>query len=239
MRSGKYLSKQMAAMLLIVSMVFTSINIMPHTVSAEDKNLQSTIYEGEGYEVIFRVTSRWADAFNANVTIKNTGDKVIDNWALGFHMPCEIKNIWNGVVAETEDSGYVIKNDESNQDIAVGKSVNFGFEAVCSGEIDLPDTFELLCFEEMVLSYKYEITLQVTDDWESGYSGQIHIKNISDELIEDWRLEFDFADSINRFSDAKMLEHNENRYCIKNTGYNAILNLTKQLLLDLAGPRGT
>lgn len=41
----------------------------------------------EGYEINFKVTIQWNNGFNGNVTITNTSDAVIDNWAIGFDMP--------------------------------------------------------------------------------------------------------------------------------------------------------
>ena len=68
----------------------------------DENSTQSTVYKGEGYEVTFTVTSQWAEAFNADVTIKNTSNKVIDNWAIGFFMPYEITKVWNGVETPSE-----------------------------------------------------------------------------------------------------------------------------------------
>ena len=125
--------RQVLALLLIVAMVVTTMQISPVQAQAATKANLVTTYDGEGYTVTFKVTSQWSGAFNADVTVKNTSDKVIDNWAIGFAMPYEITKIWNGVVKTSENGMYEIKNAGSNQDIAVGKSVSFGFSAKADG----------------------------------------------------------------------------------------------------------
>ena len=230
--------RQVLALLLIVAMVVTTIQISPVQAQAATKaNLQTT-YDGEGYTVTFKVTSQWSGAFNADVTIKNTSDKVIDNWAIGFAMPYEITKIWNGVVKSNENGMYEIKNDGSNQDIAVGKSVNFGFSAKADGVLVLPSAYELLCFEEIVANDSYEISFKVTSDWKSAFNGEIRIKNISEVTIEDWKLEFDFDHKIDRFWTAEILKQEGNHYYIKNAGYNANIKPGETVVLGFAGNPG-
>lgn len=100
---------------------------------ASKEKIEET-YVGDGYEVNFKVTSQWNDGFNGNVTITNTSDTVIDNWLIGFELPHEITNIWNGVISYKDDDFYIIKNAGHNQDINVNQSVNFGFTASYVGE---------------------------------------------------------------------------------------------------------
>lgn len=138
--------KRFFAMVLMIVLVFTSIQTTPvkaDTANADQQN--QTIFTGEGFDVLFQVTSQWDGAFNADVTIENTSDKVIDNWAVEFQMPYEITNIWNGIVESCENGKYVIKNAGSNQDIGIGQSVNFGFSANGVGTLVLPEN--ILCYQ--------------------------------------------------------------------------------------------
>lgn len=197
-----------------------------------------TTYEGDGYEVSYRITSSWDSAFNAAVTVRNTSDAVIDNWTVAFQLPYEITNIWNGVIKSNENGKYVIKNTGDNQDIAVGSAINFGFSANCTTKIELPDAFELLCFEEELKSDQYEIETKVLNDWGQGFNGEISIKNISDQMIEDWKLEFDFDHSITSFWTAEIVAQEGNHYYIKNAGYNANIKPGETLTLGFGANPG-
>ena len=238
MRYKKERVKHSLAVFLVLLMIFSTLQVSPQKVRAAVKSPTETTYKGEGYEVNFKVTSSWTGAFNADVTIKNTSDAVIDNWAIGFSMPYEITNIWNGVVKSKEDGMYIIKNAGSNQDIAAGNSVSFGFSAKASGEIMLPDKFDMLCYEEVVAQDKYEVSFRVTSDWGQAFNGEITIKNVSDAAIEDWKLEFDFDRKIDRFWTANIIKSEGNRYCIKNAGYNANINPGQSVTLGFSGSPG-
>lgn len=80
------------AIMLVIILMSTSTGLTANYVRAKSKNQMSSVYIGEGYEVTFKVTSQWTGAFNADVSIRNTSDKIIDNWALGFDMPYGITN---------------------------------------------------------------------------------------------------------------------------------------------------
>lgn len=238
MKVKKAYSKGLISILLILTMLispFTNVQA-----AKKDKNsTQSTVYKGEGYEVTFKITSQWADAFNADVTIKNTSNKVIDNWAIGFYMPYDITKIWNGVVESNEEGFCIIKNAGSNQDITAGNKVNFGFTVKCTGVLQLPNEFQLLCIEEEVQADKYEINFKVTSDWKSAFNGEISIKNISDEVIEDWKLQFDFDSNIERFWTAEIIEKNGSHYTIKNAGYSSNIKPGETVVLGFAGNPGS
>lgn len=230
--------RQVLALLLIVAMVVTTIQISPVQAQAAKKGNLMTTYDGDGYTVTFRVTSQWSGAFNADVTITNTSDKVIDNWALGFAMPYEITKIWNGVIHSKDNGLYVIKNADSKQDIAIGKSAKFGFSAKVDGELVLPSSYDMLCSEEMVDEGAYEVSFKTTSDWKSAFNGEIRIKNISEVTIEDWKLEFDIDHNIDRFWTAEIIKQEGNHYSIKNAGYNANIKPGETVVLGFDGKPG-
>jgi len=224
-------------MFLVLSILLTQFS----NALATDQNSnsqQTKIYIGNGYEVIFNVTSQWKDAFNADVILKNTGDEPIENWSLKFNMPHEITNIWNAVVISNADNNYIVKNTGSNQDVEPGKSISFGFTANSDDEIEIPDTYQILSFKKQVPSDKYEISFAITSDWGSAFNGEISIKNISDEVIEDWQLEFDFALNIERFWTAEIVDHSDGHYHIKNAGYNSNIKPGETITLGFSGNPG-
>ena len=231
--------KRFIACLLILALSFPIIKLNTNrVVSASSNGQQEITYKGSGYDVKFQITSSWSGAFNANVTIQNTSDEVIDNWAIGFEMPYKITNIWNGVIKEKKNGHYIIKNAGSNQDIAVGQSVSFGFSAKSDILPLVPDSYDLLCIEENVANDKIEISFKVTNDWDAAFNGEILIKNISNSTIEDWKLQFDFEAKINRFWTAEILEHQGNHYYIKNVGYNSNIKPGETIQLGFSASQG-
>lgn len=236
MRHRKGIVKQILSVILVMVIIFTSL---PIQVNAAAKGKLATMYKGLGFDVTFNVTSNWNGEFNANVTIANTSDQVIDNWALEFTMPYEIVNIWNGVVKSKENGKYVIKNAGYNQDIGVRQSISFGFTVKYDGNIIIPDLFSLLAFEEMVASKNFEVNFKVTSDWKSGFNGEIKITNISKQTIEDWKLEFDFGHQITMFWAAEIMKHDGSHYYIKNAGHNANIKPGESVVLGFSGNPGS
>ncbi|MFD2881655.1 cellulose binding domain-containing protein [Paenibacillus rhizoplanae] len=133
---------------------------------------QETTYTGEGYEVTYTISSKWEGAFNADVTIRNTGNQTLENWSIDFTSPYEITNIWNGQVLAYENGVYTLKNTGSNQDIPVGGSVNFGFTASFEGELLLPASFDMHSTGQIVPGGQYETSFTVTSDWGSAFNGE-------------------------------------------------------------------
>ena len=190
-------------------------------------------------EVTFNVTSKWDDAFNAEIHIKNKGDKVIDNWALEFDMPYEITNIWNGFIELNKEGRYIIKNAGHNQDINPGASVSFGFTAKAADEdIVYPDSYAIVGKQAQLEQNNYEISFEVISDWETGFNGQLVIKNTSDKKIEDWELEFDFSHEITNFWTADIISREGESYVIKNKGYNANIEPGQSMTLGFEGNPG-
>ena len=177
-------------------------------------------YAQNGYNVIIEVSSAWDSAFNATVTIENTGDKKIENWYLVFKMSNEITNIWNAEIDKKEEEVYTIRNAHWNQDIKVGESVSFGFTA--NGNIKtLPDTFSMPGQIIEVDRGVYSVEYVVTEDWIEGYNANITIINNSDSDLQDWQMEFDYDNDITQMWDATITEHNGSHYLITNNTYNS------------------
>ncbi|MDD5936012.1 MAG: cellulose binding domain-containing protein [Clostridiales bacterium] len=199
---------------------------------------QDKVFIGEGFEVRYEVTSSWPGAFNTQLTITNTSDNVIDNWAISFHMPYEITDLWNGMILSNENGIYTIKNCGYNQDINVGESINFGFTGHVEGDFVLPDSFIIKSFEKETDIDDITFTFHVDQDWKSGFNGTITIRNNTEKAIEDWSLEFDFDHQINDFWTAEIISAEKNHYLIKNRGYNANIQPGECVSLGFSGTLG-
>ena len=182
---------------------------------------QEAGYQGDGYEVRVQVTGEWDSGFNAEVVIRNTGETGMDNWAFAFSMPHDITNLWNGVLSSTGEGHYIVKNTGSNQDIAAGESVSFGFTASKDEDIILPEVFTPVMKREVVPAEDYEAAFHVVSDWGTAFQGELRITNRSTEVIEDWEASFDADFNITAFYTANILARENGRYLVKNRGYNS------------------
>ena len=54
-----------------------------------------TTYTYDGYSVEYNVTNEWEGNQTVEITVSNTGDESILNWALKYYAECEISNLWN------------------------------------------------------------------------------------------------------------------------------------------------
>ncbi len=128
-----------------------------------DNSTKETTYEGEFYRVIFKLMDIWSDGYNATVRIENTGNDIIENWMLKFDFQGAVTSIWNAVMIEQNQEGYLVKNAVWNQDIEVGKSVEFGIcgEGNFSG---FPKEYELIGNLKDVPAEDYTITYQLKND---------------------------------------------------------------------------
>lgn len=64
------------------------------------------------------------------------------------------------------------------------------------------------------------IQFSVTNDWGSGFNGQITISNKATTALSAWNLAFDFPVTISSIWDANIVSHTTNHYVIKSKGWN-------------------
>ncbi|MFJ9157682.1 cellulose binding domain-containing protein [Streptomyces griseoviridis] len=94
--------------------------------------------------VTYKITNQWADGFQADVQLSNTGTSGWSSWSLGwsFANGQRISSLWN---ADFTQSGTVVtaKNVAWNANVAAGSSVAFGFTGSWSGTNARPASFTL------------------------------------------------------------------------------------------------
>lgn len=194
-------------------------------------------YEEEGYSVTFTVTSKWKNGYNASVRIDNTGLIDIENWSLKLDYNVDIINMWNAGFSKEKDGSLIVKNVEWNQDIPVGRNVEFGF-SVKEEFNGFPVSCQLIGSKNDVQKEAYDVEYKVTSDWGNGYTSDVIIKNNTDKTIEDWVLEFDFDRDITSIWNAVIEEHLGNHYVIKNAGHNSNIKADGQISFGFIGDSG-
>ena len=152
------------------------------------------------------------DGQTIEVTVTNTGDESLLNWAFKYDAEGEISNLWNAAVVENQDSEYVIKNSGWNYEIAPDQSVVFGY-TLTDDDFLVPTDFELFS-KRVDIAENYDVQLNVTNSWDTGVQGELVITNTSDAPIEAWTLSFDTNFVINNLWDGRILESTDNHNTI-------------------------
>lgn len=205
--SFKMRLKRSVSAVLAASMaasVFTAVPVYAETSSAT--------YTYDDYKVDYAVTNEWFGNQNVNVTLTNTSDKPILNWALGYDANGEISGIWNGYVYSKSDEDYIIKNSGYNYEIEPYRSVNFGY-TLSGNELEAPERFEL-CSKRVDKASGYDVKLNVTGDWGESFQAELIVTNTSDAPLEAWKLAFDSNFEITNLWNGKIIESNDNGYSI-------------------------
>ncbi|MEY7979886.1 cellulose binding domain-containing protein, partial [Streptomyces pilosus] len=95
-------------------------------------------------EVTYRITNQWADGFQADVRLTNTGPAAWNGWSLtwSFADGQRISQLWNG--SHTQSGPAVTaRNTDWNARVAPGSSAAFGFTATRSAANRAPTAFEV------------------------------------------------------------------------------------------------
>ena len=206
------MKKRIISGLLSAVMALNIISILPGDAFA--LTAESRIYEKDGYTVTYRIGSEWDNNRSVEVSIKNTGEESILNWALKYDVGGEVYNLWNSKVYDSSEEYTIIKNNGYNYEIEPGQSANYGY-IVKGEETVIPEDIEL-CSRRIDVKSGYEVDFNVTSDWYTGFNGEINITNTSDEPIEAWTLSFDSNFDINNIWDAKLLTSENRSYEVAN-----------------------
>ncbi len=168
----------------------------------------SRVYEKDGYTVTYKISDEWDNNRSVDVFIQNTGNESILNWALKYDAGGEVYNLWNSAVYDSGEDYVILKNNGYNYEIEAGQSASFGY-IVTGEESFIPEDIEL-CSRRIEVKSGYDVQLNVTSEWNTGFNADVSITNTSDEPIEAWTLSFEGNFDITNIWNAKLLS-SENR----------------------------
>lgn len=169
--------KETISAVLAASMSLSLFTTMP--VSAETGK---TTYNYDGYSVEYNVTNEWDGAQTVEITVSNTGDEPILNWALKYDIDGEISNLWNAEIYKTGTDECIIKNAKWNYKINPGQRVTYGY-TLNGSDYSMPDSFEINS-KRIELVDGYTAQLNIKNEWETGVEGEIILTNTSDTPLE-------------------------------------------------------
>ncbi len=230
--------KKVVAVVLVFAFLLCDFSMVNMKADAKTTQAVGIVEKRNDYEVAFKISSEWDGHFNGEITIRNTGKEVIHNWSLYFNSDFKIENIWNAQIIYSDGDCYFIDNNDWNQDIEKGASQSFGFTASYEDRIAKPSNFQIVNFVSDVQEDRYEISYKENSDWNSGFTGEITIKNIGEETIEDWELFFDFDRDITWYWSADLVKKKEGQYHIRNKGFNSNIKSGESLTIGVMGDGG-
>ena len=182
------------------------------------------VYTYDGYYVVFNLNGSWPGGHNVGIQIYNTGSETIEDWTLESDYSNNISNIWNSSVIENGNGVTKLYHDTWNSVIYPNSCVEFGYSSNESF-VSFPTYFGILGSEIIETgSDLYSIDFIITNDWGEGYTGEIIITNNTDKPIEDWRIEFDFINTIDSVWGGIVESSDNGHYVIKNADYNYSIN---------------
>jgi chitodextrinase len=96
---------------------------------------------GKSCSATYKVTNQWADGFNGEVTITNTGTTALSGWTVAFTFPGnqKVSNGWSAVWTQV-GAAVTVANADWNGTLAPSASVVPGFGATYSGTNTAPAT---------------------------------------------------------------------------------------------------
>lgn len=203
--------KQTLSVILALAVAASMASVIP--VTAEETTLQT--YSGDGYEVSYSIKGSWDGNQNIEVVLTNTGSESLLNWALKYDAHGEIVGLWNGTVYDSDSTKYIVKNAGYNYEILPEQTVTFGY-TLTGDDLEFPDAIELCSQRTERTSDGYNVTMNVTNDWDTGFSGTITVENLGDTALEAWRLSFDANFEITNLWNAQIIASEENRYTVAN-----------------------
>lgn len=169
----------------------------------------------------FRVLASWQDHSNVEVTLTNSMEEDIEDWEIRFDMDAEIENIWNAQITKKEGNTYTIKNVYWNQDIACGGTASFGMTISYRDDVEFPDTAYLTKEAAEVLD-EYDVTYKEYSRWDGNkVNGEITIHNLSDRIIDDWKLELETGIKMEQVWNAVVEESDDHYIYLNNSCHNA------------------
>ncbi|MET9231664.1 cellulose binding domain-containing protein [Lentzea sp. NPDC003310] len=94
--------------------------------------------------VVYRVTSQWAGAFQAEVTIRNVSGALVEGWTVAWRFGGgeTVAQLWNGTVSQS-GADVSVANAAYNALIVKDGSVTFGFNGSATGPTSPPGAFSV------------------------------------------------------------------------------------------------
>ena len=132
-----------------------------------------------------------------------------------------IENIWNGVVYDSDENSSIIKNAGYNYEVKPGDSVSYGYTV--AGTVDFPESISLCTRSVEYGADEYTVTLNVDNDWDTGFIGTINVTATGDKPVEAWTLGFDADFELTSVQNGCIVSSDNNSYTVESSYINAFI----------------
>ncbi len=78
----KIVQRIMALLCLFALLLCPFQHIQGKGIATEPEKNNQKIFQGDVFEVEFRLDGKWEGGYNATIILRNTSDKTIEDWAL-------------------------------------------------------------------------------------------------------------------------------------------------------------
>ena len=142
-------TKRVISFTTIALMLCNFVATMPMTAFAAETS--NYTYINDNYTIAYNVVDAWDNFENININVYNPTDEPIYHWAFQFDAGGTISNLWNGVIADSNENQYVIENVDYNNVIQPHSSAQLGYIVQFEDEATAPTTF-IDCSEAVALT---------------------------------------------------------------------------------------
>ncbi len=210
-------------------------NLLVSSASAYSEAGESRVYTYNGYTVEYKIVNEWTGNQNIEITVTNTGDEILADWAMGYNASGEINGLWNAQVYAVQGTEYILKGADYNSEIAPGEVVRFGY--ILSGEeFKYPQNI-FNCAKRVDISDNYDVYYNITGDYGDTYQAEMTLVNLSDTDYSAWQLSYEGNATIDNLWNAKLLENDEGSFKVKNAEHNSVICAGDSVSFNFSGTK--
>lgn len=210
-------------------------NLLVSSASAYSEAGESRVYTYNGYTVEYKIVNEWTGNQNIEITVTNTGDEILADWAMGYNASGEINGLWNAQVYAVQGTEYILKGADYNSEIAPGEAVRFGY--ILSGEeFKYPQNI-FNCAKRVDISDNYDVYYNITGDYGDTYQAEMTLVNLSDTDYSAWQLSFEGNATIDNLWNAKLLENDGGSFKVKNAEHNSVICAGDSVSFNFSGTK--
>ena len=203
--------------------------------SAASPEVGSRVYTYNGYTVEYKIVNEWTGNQNIEITVTNTGDEILADWAMGYNAGGDINGLWNAQIYAVQGTEYILKGAGYNSEIAPDESVRFGY--ILSGEeFKYPQNI-FNCAKRVDITDNYDVYYNIVGDFGDTYQAEMIIENLSEDDYSAWQLSFDGNATIDNLWNAKLLENNNGSFKVKNAEHNSVIYAGNSVSFNFGGTK--
>lgn len=219
-RKQAHQAKRLLSFVLAAALVFpifaetglTQVRAGENTIEQPEKQ-----YGQNGYKITYAVKSEWEAHQTVEITVENTGEETIRDWAVLIEGTGTVTGLWNAAVLSENEAQTTVKSCNYNNVVGAGQEVTFGY--TLEGEnLSFPENVSL-CAPTQKKQENGQVEFVVTGDWEDGFQGEIRIYNPSETVISGWSLDFTGNFQIQDLWNGELVSAENGNYTVSHTAW--------------------